>query len=158
MWWHAPIGWEGPMANTTPQMPRHVEAAYKDAVDNIAFNKKQQWAATNYAILVYAAIFVVSANYFSRNDMVRALLGVLTLLTFLYHLYLLKLFQDAITSFRSRLAWIYRTYFTTEEQAGLNLSLEPKPYLYQAFVWLGLVAVSTIGAGLTEIYLFSVRY
>lgn len=146
------------MANTTREMPRHVEAAYKDAVDNIILNKKQQWVTTNYAILVYAAIFVVSANFFSRNDMVRALLGVLTLLTFLYHLYMVKLLQDGITSFRSRLGWIYRTYFTAEEQAGLNLSFEPKPYLHQAFVWLGLVAVSTIGAALTEIYLFSVRH
>ena len=94
------------MANTTREMPRHVEAAYKDAVDNIILNKKQQWVTTNYAILVYAAIFVVSANFFSRNDMVRALLGVLTLLTFLYHLYMVKLLQDGITSFRSRLGWI----------------------------------------------------
>jgi hypothetical protein len=145
------------MANPTPEMPRHVEVAYKDTVDNIMFNKKQQWVTTNYAILVYAAIFVVSANFFSRNDTVRALLGVLTALTFLYHLYMLKLLQDAITSFRSRLAWIYRTYFAAEEQAGLDLSFEPKPYLYQAFVLLGLMAVSFIGAGLTEIYLFSVR-
>jgi hypothetical protein len=37
------------------QMPVHVEAAYKDAVDNIIFLKRQQWVATNYALLVYAA-------------------------------------------------------------------------------------------------------
>jgi hypothetical protein len=28
------------------QMPVHVEAAYKDAVDNIIFLKRQQWVAT----------------------------------------------------------------------------------------------------------------
>jgi hypothetical protein len=55
------------------------------------FNKKQQWVTTNYALLVYAAIFTVSANFFSRNDAVRALLGLLTGLTFVYHLYMLKL-------------------------------------------------------------------
>jgi hypothetical protein len=145
------------MANATGEMPRHIGAAYKEAVDNLIFSQRQQLVATNYAIIVYAAIFLVSANFFSRNDTVRALLGVLTALTFLYHLYMLRLFQDAITSSRSRLAWIYKTYFAREEQAGLNLSLEPKPYLYQAFVWLGLIAVSVVGAGLTEIYLFSVR-
>jgi hypothetical protein len=145
------------MANATGEMPRHIAAAHRDAVDNMMFSQRQQLAATNYAIIVYAAIFLVSANFFSRNDTVRALLGLLTGLTFLYHLYMLRLFQDAITSSRSRLAWIYKTYFTREEQAGLDLSLEPKPYLYQAFVWLGLVAVSIVGAGLTEIYLFSVR-
>jgi hypothetical protein len=34
------------------QMPLHVEAAHKDAVDNIIFLKRQQWVATNYALLV----------------------------------------------------------------------------------------------------------
>jgi hypothetical protein len=55
------------MANAAQQMPEHVEAVYKAAVDNIIFLKRQQWLATNYALLVYAAIFVTSAHYFSRN-------------------------------------------------------------------------------------------
>ena len=45
------------MANAAQQMPQHVEAAYKAAVDNIIFLKRQEWLATNYALLVYAAIF-----------------------------------------------------------------------------------------------------
>ena len=44
------------MPNAPRQMPRHVEAAYKDAVDNIVFLKRQQWVTTNYAVLIYAAI------------------------------------------------------------------------------------------------------
>ena len=39
------------------QMPPHVQAAYKDAVDNVIFHNRQQWVATNYALLIYAAIF-----------------------------------------------------------------------------------------------------
>jgi len=50
------------MANAAQQMPEHVGTAYKDAVDNIIFLKRQQWLATNYALLVYAAIFVISAH------------------------------------------------------------------------------------------------
>jgi hypothetical protein len=42
------------MTNGTRQMTTHVEAAYKDAVENINFLKRQQWVATNYAVLVYA--------------------------------------------------------------------------------------------------------
>ena len=38
------------------QMPPHVQAAYKDAVDNIIFHNRQEWVATNYALLIYAAI------------------------------------------------------------------------------------------------------
>jgi hypothetical protein len=119
------------MEQTTSEMPRQVAVAYKDAVDNIIFNKKQQWVATNYSVLIYAAIFLVSANFFSRNDMVRGLLGVLTVLTFLYHLYMLKLLQDGIAALRSRLAWIHGTYFTRDEQTGLKLPSEPYAYGYQ---------------------------
>jgi hypothetical protein len=56
-----------PMEKPERQMPAHVGAAYKDAVDNIIFLKRQQWVATNYALLVYAVIFVISAEYFSRT-------------------------------------------------------------------------------------------
>jgi hypothetical protein len=38
-----------PMEKPERQMPLHVEAAYKDAVDNIISLKREQWAATNYA-------------------------------------------------------------------------------------------------------------
>jgi hypothetical protein len=48
------------MANAAQQMPE--QTAYKDAVDNIILLKRQQWLATNYALLVYAAIFVISAR------------------------------------------------------------------------------------------------
>ena len=71
------------MANAAQQMPEHVGTAYKDAVDNIIFLKRQQWLATNYALLVYAAIFVISAHYFSRTDLARNWLGVLTIATFI---------------------------------------------------------------------------
>jgi hypothetical protein len=140
-----------------PQMPLNVQAVYNEAVNNIIFHKRQQWVTTNYALLVYAFVFVVSARFFSRTDVARGWLGVVVLLTFAYHLYTIKLLQDALTTFRDRLAWIYRTYFTTEEQAGLNLSPAPKPLLYEAIGPAGLVGVSVIGAALTLIYLFSVR-
>ena len=146
-----------PMSNAVRPMPGHVEVAYKEVVNNIFFIKRQQWVTTNYTILVYAAIFIISARFFTRTDLARGWLGLLTFLTFFYHLYMIKLFQDAITSFRDRLSWIYRTYFSADEQAGLNLSLRPDPYWHQAAVPLGLIGVSMVGAVLTLIYLFSVR-
>ena len=63
-------------------MPVHVEAAYKDAADNIVFLKRQQWLATNYVLLLYAAIFVIAAHYFSRTDVTRNWLRVLTTAAF----------------------------------------------------------------------------
>jgi hypothetical protein len=145
------------MANAAQQMPEHVGAAYKDAADNIIFLKRQQWLATNYALLVYAAIFVISAHYFSRTDLARNWLGVLTIATFIIHWCMLHLFQRAIEQFRNRVSWIYKTYFSAEERAGLDLELEPRSYWYQPDGYIGLLVVSLVGAILTAVYLWSVR-
>jgi cellobiose-specific phosphotransferase system component IIC len=145
------------MANAERQMPGHVEAAYKDAVDNIIFLKRQQWVATNYALLVYAAIFVISAQYFSRTDFARNSLGIVALATFFIHWYMMYVFQRAIDKFRARLYWIYRTYFNGDEQAGLDLPLRPESSWVQWQVAGGLVLVSFVGLVLTAIYLWSVR-
>jgi hypothetical protein len=145
------------MANTDLQMPGNVRAAYKHAADNIIFLKKQQWVATNYALLVYAAIFVISAQFFQRTDFARNSLGIVAIATFLIHCYMMFVFQRAIEKCKARLYWIYRTYFNGEEQAGLDLPLEPQSPGPQLKVAVGLVLVSFIGLVLTAIYLWSVR-
>jgi hypothetical protein len=145
------------MANAAEQMPEHVGAAYKDAVENILFLKRQQWLATNYALLIYAAIFLISAHYFNRTDVARNWLGIITIATFIVHWYMLHLFQREIDRFRNRVAWVYRTYFTSDERAGLDVPVEPRSYWHQPEVYVGLMAVSFVGAVLTAIFLWSVR-
>jgi len=145
------------MADAVKQMPEHVGAAYKAAVDNILFLRRQQWMATNYALVLYAAIFVISAHYFKRTDFARNWLGILTIATFFIHWYMLNIFQSAIMGFRSRLRWFYHTYFSEEERAGLDLQLDPRTHWYQPEVYVGLLALSLVGALLTAIYLWSVR-
>src|SRR4029077_7596953 len=145
------------MTNTERQMPGHVNAAYRDAVDNIIFLKRQQWLATNYVLLLYVAIFVISAHYFTRTDVARNWLGVLTIGSFVIHWWMLHLLQGAIATFRIRLSWIYNTYFSAEERVGLDVQPEPKTYWYQPEVYISLMAVSFVGAVLTAIYLWSVR-
>jgi hypothetical protein len=145
------------MAETVKQMPERLGAAYKAAVDNILFLKRQQWLATNYALLLYAAIFVISAHYFSRTDFARNWLGILTIATFFIHWYMLSVFQREVVRFRDRLSWIYSTYFNEEERAGLGAPLELRPAWYQPEVYIGLMALSFVGALLTAIYLWSVR-
>jgi len=137
-------------------MPGHVGAAYRDAVDNILFLKRQQWLATNYVLLLYAAIFVISAHYFSRTDVARNWLGVITIAAFVVHWWMLHSFQLSIAKFRNRLDWIYTTYFSEQERAGLDLR-EPRSYWYQPEVYIVLLVISFIGALLTAIYLWSVR-
>src|SRR4029079_2433034 len=70
---------------------------------------------------------------------------------------MIKLFQDAITSFRDRLAWIYKTYFSADEQVGLNLSLRPDPSWPQTAMPLALIGLSMVGAVFTLIYLFPIK-
>jgi hypothetical protein len=89
------------MANADRQMPSHVEVAYQDAVHNMTFLRRQQWIATNYALLVYAALFAVSAEYFSRTDFARNWLGIIAIATFFIHLYMVYLFQGAMDNTES---------------------------------------------------------
>ena len=128
--------------------------AYEDAVNNMMFFKRQQWVATNYAILVYAAIFVISAEYYSRTDFARNWLGIIAVATFFFHLYVIYSFDAAISKFRERLDWIYRTYFSGEERNNLKLFELRSPV---DGVTLGLILVSFLGLLLTAIFLWSVR-
>jgi hypothetical protein len=142
------------MENEGRQMPEHIKLAYEDAVNNMMFFKRQQWVATNYAILVYAAIFVISAEYFSRTDFARNWLGIIAIATFFFHLYVIYSFDAAISKFRERLDWIYRTYFSGEERNNLKLFELRSPV---DGVTLGLILVSFLGLLLTAIFLWSVR-
>ena len=135
-------------------MPEYIKLAYEDAVNNMMFFKRQQWVATNYAILVYAAIFVISAEYFSRSDFARNWLGIIAIATFFFHLYVIYSFDAAISKFRERLDWIYRTYFSGEERNNLKLFELRSPV---DGVTLGLILVSFLGLLLTAIFLWSVR-
>ena len=142
------------MENKGRQMPEHIKLAYEDAVNNMMFFKRQQWVATNYAILVYAAIFVISAEYFSRTDFARNWLGIIAIATFFFHLYVIYSFDATISKFRERLDWIYRTYFSGEERNNLKLFELRSPV---DGVTLGLILVSFLGLLLTAIFLWSVR-
>ena len=142
------------MENEGRQMPEHIKLAYEDAVNNMMFFKRQQWVATNYAILVYAAIFVISAEYYSRTDFARNGLGIIAIATFFFHLYVIYSFDAAISKFRERLDWIYRTYFSGEERNNLKLFELRSPV---DGVTLGLILVSFLGLLLTAIFLWSVR-
>src|SRR5262245_5760694 len=114
---------EDPMANGERQMPGHLKWAYRDAVDNILFLKRQQWLATNYVLLLYAAIFLISAHYFSRTDVARNWLGVITIAAFVIHWWMLHSFQRSIETFRNRLVWVYRTYFSEEERSQTSRNI-----------------------------------
>jgi hypothetical protein len=133
-------------------MSNHVGGAYQDAADSMRFLQLQQWGTTAFALLIYGVIFVVSAHYFSRTDFARNWLGILVILTFVVHWYIVSLFQRQIDVLKRRLIWIYRTYFNGEERIGLGLQLEPRAGWSRPEASVGLIAVSLIAALLTAIY------
>src|ERR1700730_7495119 len=96
-------------------------------------------------------------GYFRRTDFARNMLGIVTIVTFGIHWYIIYIFQVAISRYRRRVNWVYQTYFTQEERVGLNLPQEPTSYWEQWEVATGLVLVSLVGAVFTAIYLWSVR-
>ena len=101
--------------------------------------------------------FVISAQFFPRTDFARNSLGIVAIVTFFVHYYIMFLFQRAMDKFRARLYWIYRTYFNEEEQGGLDLPLGSQSPWVRLDVAVGLVLVSFVGVVLTTIYLWSVR-
>jgi hypothetical protein len=145
------------MANAEREMPTHIGLAYKDAIDNIMFLKIQEWTATNYALLIYGAVFVSAAEFFSKTDFARNALGILAIATFLIHWYVMFLFQRTIEKFRARLYWIYRTYLTSDERVALDLPAGPHSLRTQWDVAGWLILISFVGCALTTVYLWSVR-
>src|SRR5260370_38256340 len=111
------------MANGERQRPEHVKAAYRGSVANILFLRRQQWLATNYVLLLYVAVFVISAHYFSRTDVARNWLGGITIAAFVIHWWMLHSFQRSIEPFRNRCVSFYTTYFGEEERAVVVFSL-----------------------------------
>ena len=85
------------------------------------------------------------------------MLGLVTLVTFVIHWYMIYAFQRAIQKYRRRLDWAYQTYFSQEERLGLDLSLGPTVDRKQWQVSTALLLVSLVGAVFTAIYLWSVR-
>jgi hypothetical protein len=52
-----------PIENIVPQGREHWLEHYSNAVEEIRFLKNQQWRIANYAILLHAAIIVISSQY-----------------------------------------------------------------------------------------------
>ena len=66
--------------------------------------KRQQWVATNYAVLVFAAFYDLAD--LRRTDFARNWLGIFAIATFIFSLYVLFSFDVAISKFREGLDWI----------------------------------------------------
>lgn len=100
------------------EMPKHIELAYKDALDNIQFLKKQQWVIVGYAVSIHVGVFAVCREL-KPSPTWRCLLIVAIWFAVAYGIVVLIDFHAGISKFRQRLKWIYQHHFTKQEQKEL---------------------------------------
>ena len=115
-------------------MPKRIEMVYRDALDQIAFFKKQQWVVVGYGIAVHAALYTV-ATHLDPSTPNRFVLVLLALVTALYGTAVLLSFTKGMSKFRSRLDWIYENYFGEAERVGLHLGQARSPVSEMPFFW-----------------------
>jgi len=91
-----------PKANAnSPQISQQGIELYKRMLEDTVFIKRQQWATTNYATLIYAAIIWLS-QHTSMNPLLRCVLFVVTILVGVIASALLVKFQCELAKLRQR--------------------------------------------------------
>jgi hypothetical protein len=141
-----------PTMSPEEDFPSRLQVFYQDCVDNIRFLKQQQWRATNYALLVYAAAYFVRKETPLHTCYGKAALTAILVVTFGINVWLLIDNYRSLSRFRSRIDWIYRNKFPSYEQTKTALDLVPKtedPW----FIWL-LGFVSIVGAALVGVIIW----
>lgn len=127
-----------------PDMPKRVEALYRDASQNLVFLKTQQVTITNYALVAYAAVVTVRWHHGSEAMpfLFQFLLANAAIVGLAVSLYFLHELEGTMTKYRERLAWIYRAHFSCEEIDALKL---PRTSGRPKGIFWGLAAISFIG-------------
>jgi hypothetical protein len=135
------------MSDETPAPPMSPQIAniHKSIYDAINFSKKQQWAITNYVILVYGAIFGLS-NYFKAPTPIEKIgLSLLVLFAGAYAILLLIFIQKDLGTYREQLESIHGHWLTKEEYEKLELTPYHNPALRGVSFLAALIGVVTIG-------------
>lgn len=118
----------------SPQM----EKLYEDAISNIQFLKRQQWMATNYTLVIFAALYGLKkeiAPHIGESNLGGSLLSMVAFLTLCAAIFTLNNQQASLRKFRRRLVYIYERYFTCEQREELALSLSQETKGHD-FLWL----------------------
>jgi hypothetical protein len=110
------------------EMPKRLQIVYQDALTNLLFIKRQQWAVARYGLLAYAALFAVSTTLKER-----VALAILAIALAIYIHFVLRSFIKGMARFRDRVRWIYENDFMEQEQNGLRLLEEKDPFDKEGF-------------------------
>jgi hypothetical protein len=136
--------------NVSPQLSNVQNSLYSA----IQFAKKQQWAITNYVILVYAAIFALSrwmnnpntTPQFSTNE--RWGLSILIGIAWVYATGLLVQIQWDLRGYRKQLEAFHNQTISKEDRARYELKPYEFPFFRGGWFLAALLGVVLIGAGL----------
>jgi hypothetical protein len=104
------------------QTPKpHITAYLGHLFDQLKFMKQQQWAITNYGVLILAAIYAINLAPLGHA---RPWLKVLAVGATVVGSCLLLRIQDDMSKVRRRLQTLLTTYFTPDELKGVGLTDE----------------------------------
>ena len=117
-------------------------------LDDTAFIKRQQWATTNYAALLYAAMIWLKHNIDIGSCAVFTL-SAAAILTALVAFYLLIRFQYDLSKLRKRIATANNYCFVGNEKKELGVEETDKdPFARGWHILLALILVCVGGAAL----------
>jgi hypothetical protein len=133
-----------------PKMSEQALLVYKSIIDQFDIIKKQHWATTNYAVLMYAAIIWVDQHVHRSQVFFWALLAV-AIAVGAVATALLIWFQVDLGKLRKRAQKANTIIFSKEEREALGLEPYKHPYGRGWHVLLALIAVCLFGAGLVVV-------
>lgn len=102
-------------------MPSHGEIVFKQLFEELKAMKQQQWAITNYGVLILAAIYAVKLPGVDNS---QSWLKGLAIMTAVSGSAMLLLVQSHMAGTRLRLDEVHKTYFTRNDRWGVGLTDE----------------------------------
>ena len=107
--------------DTKPTLAQLAPQIYKATTDNITFSKKQQWAITNYTVLVYAALVGLAKSFGGGNVCERVLMTFAAVLTVSVATVLLVIIQRDLGKFRARLGSIQENFLNEPDRQVMHI-------------------------------------
>jgi hypothetical protein len=135
-----------------PEMSPQALIAYKTMLEQFGFLKKQQWATTNYLVLIYAAI-IWYGQHVEHSPRLSCLLSAVAIAAGLITIGMLIWFQYDLGELRKGVQVAEAAYFSPEERQALGLKPYDHPYGRGWHVLAALILVCVFGAGLVVLAL-----
>lgn len=139
------------MSEEKPEQPQNLQLAaniYKAITDNIIFSKKQQWAITNYTILIFGALFGISRTLTKLTSCEKALIVVTAAAVSVASILLLSKIQCDLGRFREQLISIHATWLSQREREVVKLKEYPStPAMRGIEFVVALAIVVLVGCG-----------